>query len=124
VLALVTFLPPGKVLVSGYESSSKDSTATWLHLLQAFLDMARIPSLIVTNPLPVLLEEVQVVDPQELDYMFYDIWVAHDISGRRFDKGGRLLQHNASAERFAAGMPFPVQCCWNGLAVINAAPFQ
>ncbi|KAJ9531069.1 hypothetical protein QJQ45_000920 [Haematococcus lacustris] len=80
--------------------------------------------LMALQPLPVLLEEVQVVDPQELDYMFYDIWVAHDISGRRFDKGGRLLQHNASAERFAAGMPFPVQCCWNGLAVINAAPFQ
>ncbi|KAL6764617.1 cryptococcal mannosyltransferase 1-domain-containing protein [Haematococcus lacustris] len=80
--------------------------------------------LMALQPLPVLLQEVQVVDPQELDYMFYDIWVAHDISGRRFDKGGRLLQHNASAERFAAGMPFPVQCCWNGLAVINAAPFQ
>ena len=29
-----------------------------------------------------------------------------------------------SKERASAGLPFPVQCCWNGLAVFDAAPLQ
>lgn len=30
----------------------------------------------------------------------------------------------AGAARLAAGLPTPVACCWNGLAVLDAAPLR
>ena len=27
-------------------------------------------------------------------------------------------------QRIWQGLPFPVSCCWNGMAVLSAAPFQ
>ncbi|KAJ1826564.1 hypothetical protein LPJ56_002114, partial [Coemansia sp. RSA 2599] len=55
---------------------------------------------------------------------FYDTWVSRDILGNAFkprhhniaDDGIALLSH-------LNNRPFQVQCCWNGLAVIDASVF-
>ncbi|KAJ1646415.1 hypothetical protein J3B02_003070 [Coemansia erecta] len=55
---------------------------------------------------------------------FYDTWVSRDILGNAFksryqniaDDGVALLSH-------LNNRPFQVQCCWNGLAVIDASVF-
>eukprot|EP00198_Chlamydomonas_reinhardtii_P010467 XP_001699804.1 predicted protein [Chlamydomonas reinhardtii] len=57
-------------------------------------------------------------------YEFYDIWVARDVTGRRFDKRPPIAPHHGpSALRLALGLPTAAFCCWNGAAVLNAAPF-
>ncbi|KAJ2707870.1 hypothetical protein FB645_000435 [Coemansia sp. IMI 203386] len=55
---------------------------------------------------------------------FYDTWVSRDILGNAFksryqnvaDDGIALISH-------LNNRPFQVQCCWNGLAVIDASVF-
>ncbi|KAJ2759498.1 hypothetical protein H4S06_002200 [Coemansia sp. BCRC 34490] len=55
---------------------------------------------------------------------FYDTWVARDMLGRAFkpkqrniaDDGGALVGQ-------LHGRPFQVQCCWNGMTVIDARVF-
>jgi hypothetical protein len=71
-------------------------------------------------------EPVEIVDQESIPWGFYDIWVARDIQGHMFEKGygGSVVEEPQGAERLAAGYPFPVQCCWNGAAVLNAAPFR
>ncbi len=62
---------------------------------------------------------------QPLLLRFYDNWVARDAEGtifsRAFDKpvGDAYGMH-----RMRQGLAFPVTCCWNGLAVFDAAPIQ
>jgi hypothetical protein len=35
-----------------------------------------------------------------------------------------IVSDSHSAEALAQGWPFAATCCWNGLAVLNAAPFR
>jgi len=58
---------------------------------------------------------------------YYDIWVGRDIQGKRIHHcppyiNGETLPH--LAETMAQGLPVPVQCCWNGMVVMNAEPFH
>lgn len=55
---------------------------------------------------------------------FYDIWVARDVGGRKFEKGWPAVHHNASRDALEGGWPFQVVCCWDGLVVLNAQPFR
>lgn len=50
-------------------------------------------------------------------------WVARDISGRRLRNRHPFIQDEHSSQQLIAGHPVPMRCCWNGLAVVAAAPF-
>jgi Cryptococcal mannosyltransferase 1 len=54
---------------------------------------------------------------------FYDTWVARDHQGALFSKLKPYVSSAYSSARLRSGFPFPVKCCWNGLAVLDAAPF-
>ncbi|KAL3140543.1 hypothetical protein ABBQ32_005123 [Trebouxia sp. C0010 RCD-2024] len=55
---------------------------------------------------------------------FYDTWVARDSNGNVFLKSSPYVTDPYSLERIAKGLPFPVKCCWNGLAIMRAEPFS
>lgn len=46
-----------------------------------------------------------------------------DSDGNLFLKDPPYVTDPYSLERLAYGLPFPVKCCWNGLVVMDAAPF-
>ncbi|PVV00293.1 hypothetical protein BB560_005331 [Smittium megazygosporum] len=55
---------------------------------------------------------------------FRDSWVARDISGDRHHKNFSLgIRDEETNKRYHDNLPFQVQCCWNGIAIINSAPF-
>lgn len=54
---------------------------------------------------------------------FYDLWVGRDSNGAMFTKEEPYGTDPYTLERLPWGLPFPVKCCWNGLVVLNAAPF-
>ncbi|KAJ1970932.1 hypothetical protein H4R34_005903 [Dimargaris verticillata] len=55
---------------------------------------------------------------------FSDTWTARDIAGRAFDQDPADLVSDAQGrQRLEAQLPFQVQACWNGLAVLDAAFF-
>lgn len=49
--------------------------------------------------------------------------VLRDIEGTSFNSHAPFIHHLPSRKRFEAGLPIPVHCCWDGMAVLNAAPF-
>ena len=55
--------------------------------------------------------------------LFYDVWVARDATGHMFSNFPPYVEHSYSRMRIEFGMPFPAHCCWNGLVVLNPAPF-
>jgi len=55
--------------------------------------------------------------------LFYDVWVARGIDGARFSKLPPYVSDAASVAQAHGGKPFRVYCCWNGIAVLRAAPF-
>ena len=54
---------------------------------------------------------------------FYDIWVARDTNGSLFLKQPPFVADRTALRLTSQGLPFPVRCCWNGLVVLNSAPF-
>ena len=61
----------------------------------------------------------------ELPWIFYDIWVSHDLGGSQFvNHPPYIVNDTYAAERIRKGLPFSAQCCWNGMVVLNALPFQ
>ena len=64
-------------------------------------------------------------DMQNWQVGFYDTWVARDANGNMFDKGPlfEFVRDEGTKERLKRLLPFQVQCCWNGMAVLNAQPF-
>ncbi|KAJ2381351.1 hypothetical protein GGI23_007606 [Coemansia sp. RSA 2559] len=55
---------------------------------------------------------------------FYDTWVARDMLGRAFKTRQRNIADDGGALAGQLhGRPFQVQCCWNGMAVIDARVF-
>ncbi len=62
--------------------------------------------------------------PQEMMWAnFYDNWVSRDIDGHLFSISAPHVTDAYSRQRLERGLHFPVKCCWNGMAVMNAAPF-
>ncbi|PVU94167.1 hypothetical protein BB559_003067 [Furculomyces boomerangus] len=62
--------------------------------------------------------------PDGREILFRDTWVARDLDGNSFYKGlNDMVPHKPSMERAKKNLPFQVQCCWNGAAVLNAKPF-
>lgn len=65
---------------------------------------------------------------------FYDIWVARDVRGERFLEDPPFVKAQGGGGEGGDGgdwelatalplAPYPAYCCWNGLAVLHAAPF-
>ncbi|OZJ06553.1 hypothetical protein BZG36_00525 [Bifiguratus adelaidae] len=55
--------------------------------------------------------------------LFYDNWVARDITGLSFYKDPSAPIRSASADLYTRGIPFQSYCCWNGMNVMNPKPF-
>ncbi|THH11304.1 hypothetical protein EW146_g8089 [Bondarzewia mesenterica] len=57
--------------------------------------------------------------------VFYDNWVARDVNGTALENAPfeNIFHHQPSAERFQRHLPIQVQSCWNGIAVLDPAPF-
>ncbi|EEB88959.1 hypothetical protein MPER_13006 [Moniliophthora perniciosa FA553] len=57
--------------------------------------------------------------------VFYDNWVARDINGTALENAPfeMIFHHPESSARFQAHLPIQVQSCWNGIAVLDPAPF-
>ncbi|EPS96361.1 hypothetical protein FOMPIDRAFT_141386 [Fomitopsis schrenkii] len=57
--------------------------------------------------------------------VFYDNWVARDINGTALENAPfeAIFHHGASQDRFQRHLPIQVQSCWNGIAVLDPAPF-
>ncbi|TBU24739.1 capsular associated protein [Dichomitus squalens] len=57
--------------------------------------------------------------------VFYDNWVARDINGTALENEPfeSIFLHGPSQERFMQHLPLQVQSCWNGIAVLDSAPF-
>ncbi|KAJ1931833.1 hypothetical protein GGF37_007257, partial [Kickxella alabastrina] len=56
---------------------------------------------------------------------FYDTWVSRDILGHAFkSRYQEIAQDGNALVSQLYNRPFQVQCCWNGLAVIDARVFE
>ncbi|KAJ9110059.1 hypothetical protein QFC19_001729 [Naganishia cerealis] len=57
--------------------------------------------------------------------VFYDNWVARDINGTALENAPfeQVFHHTESEKRFMSHLPVQVQSCWNGIAVLDPAPF-
>ncbi|KAJ2719595.1 hypothetical protein GGI07_005122 [Coemansia sp. Benny D115] len=56
---------------------------------------------------------------------FYDTWVARDILGHAFKgRHQEIAQDGYALVSQMHGRPFQVQCCWNGMAVIDSSVFK
>nr|ODN96169.1 alpha-1,3-mannosyltransferase [Cryptococcus depauperatus CBS 7855] len=57
--------------------------------------------------------------------VFYDNWVARDINGTALENAPfeQIFHHTESNHRFQRHLPIQVQSCWNGIAVLDPAPF-
>ncbi|KAJ2827483.1 hypothetical protein FBU31_003160 [Coemansia sp. 'formosensis'] len=55
---------------------------------------------------------------------FYDTWVARDIKGEGFMKEvHRISKDDITMVAQMRDRPFQVQCCWNGISIIDAKVF-
>jgi alpha-1,3-mannosyltransferase len=57
--------------------------------------------------------------------VFYDNWVARDINGTALENAPfeAIFHHASSSHHFQRHLPVQVQSCWNGIAVLDPAPF-
>lgn len=57
--------------------------------------------------------------------VFYDNWVARDINGTALENAPfeSIFHHAPSSDRFQRHLPIQVQSCWNGIAILDPAPF-
>lgn len=57
--------------------------------------------------------------------VFYDNWVARDINGTALENAPfeSVFHHPDSQDRFQRHLPIQVQSCWNGIAILDPAPF-
>lgn len=57
--------------------------------------------------------------------VFYDNWVARDINGTALENApfNAIFHHPPSAHAWQAHLPVQVQSCWNGVAILDPAPF-
>ena len=86
----------------------------------------RIPCLLtwISNP-TCASPRTSLLNPQKgAPLQLYDTWVTRDAAGGHALKLPPYLAEPAGGARLAAGLPAPVACCWNGLAVLDAAPLR
>ncbi|KAJ2675395.1 hypothetical protein IWW42_001181 [Coemansia sp. RSA 1085] len=56
---------------------------------------------------------------------FYDTWVARDMLGRAFrNRYQNIADDSLALVGQISNRPFQVQCCWNGMAIIDAQAFS
>lgn len=57
--------------------------------------------------------------------VFYDNWVARDINGTALENAPfeSVFHDIESGHRFQRHLPVQVQSCWNGIAILDPAPF-
>lgn len=57
--------------------------------------------------------------------MFYDNWVARDINGTALENAPfeSIFHQPHAQERFQRHLPIQMQSCWNGIAIMDPAPF-
>ena len=57
--------------------------------------------------------------------VFYDNWVSRDINGTALENAPfeAIFHDPESSDRFQMHLPLQVQACWNGVAVLDPAPF-
>ncbi|KIO11254.1 glycosyltransferase family 69 protein [Pisolithus tinctorius Marx 270] len=57
--------------------------------------------------------------------VFYDNWVSRDINGTALENAPfeNIFHDPDSSERFQRHLPIQVQSCWNGVAILDPAPF-
>ena len=57
--------------------------------------------------------------------VFYDNWVARDLNGTALENAPfeQVFHHPESNSRFQRHLPIQVQSCWNGVAILDPAPF-
>lgn len=57
--------------------------------------------------------------------VFYDNWVARDINGTALENAPfeSVFHRPHSQERFQRHLPVQMQSCWNGIAIMDPAPF-
>ncbi|KAG6825913.1 hypothetical protein H0H92_001883 [Tricholoma furcatifolium] len=57
--------------------------------------------------------------------VFYDNWVARDINGTALENAPfeKIFHHQEASGRFQRHLPVQVQSCWNGIAILDPAPF-
>ncbi|KAF8843505.1 glycosyltransferase family 69 protein [Paxillus ammoniavirescens] len=57
--------------------------------------------------------------------VFYDNWVARDINGTALENAPfeAIFHDPYASDRFQMHLPIQVQSCWNGIAVLDPAPF-
>ncbi|KAI8924536.1 cryptococcal mannosyltransferase 1-domain-containing protein [Entophlyctis helioformis] len=62
----------------------------------------------------------------QYSFRFYDTWVGRTLSGntvREFWYQGSFVYDPAARARYELGLPVQAYSCWNGMAVLNTAPF-
>eukprot|EP00877_Chromochloris_zofingiensis_P010922 jgi/Chrzof1/6083/Cz17g09030.t1 len=65
-----------------------------------------------------------ILQPEVESVLFYDKWVTRDVTGDLLNWWSPFSYHQATADSLSSGLPTRVYCCWNGLVVLNAAPFK
>jgi len=57
--------------------------------------------------------------------VFYDNWVARDVNGTALENAPfeSIFHQPFSQERFQRHLPVQMQSCWNGVAILDPAPF-
>ena len=62
---------------------------------------------------------------EETSSLFYDNWVARDVNGMALGNAlfEKIFHHQDSPDPVQRHLPIQVQRCWNGITVLDPAPF-
>ncbi|KAI7830904.1 cryptococcal mannosyltransferase 1-domain-containing protein [Kickxella alabastrina] len=135
LLVLADIMGSDRVFISIYENGSTDKTKDILLTLRynrvvflndiffclpdifELLHQSRVHSAHLT-----CAEDFEI---QHGALAFYDTWVSRDILGHAFkSRYQEIAQDGNALVSQLYNRPFQVQCCWNGLAVIDARVFE
>lgn len=72
-----------------------------------------------------LLQLNQKLNAHQGHPVFYDNWVARDINGTALENAPfeNVFHNPLSNDRWQRHLPIQVQSCWNGIAILDPAPF-
>jgi len=99
-------------------SSSMPEDIQVLFVNDVFVSAGEIFHLLATRGM-----DYDAVCGLDLHAFFYDNWVTRDRNGYSFSSYYPYVKDVESQESVRRGEPFPVNACWNGIAVLNAKPF-
>ncbi len=60
----------------------------------------------------------------DFSYGFYDTWVTRDLKGAQLYNSYPYFRDRNAQNRLIDGEPIRVYSCWNGVAIMNPAPFM